>query len=405
MKKLIVRVMIALVAIAALLPIRAFAGEDLKFQLSVDGTGAVTLVSSKAGGDGVSSIQFSLSVSSGNVADAGFEFSDEVTGVAKVCDFRYHKETRTLNVYISGTNALFGTDKTQLAVGKAVAYDSNSQAATATFRAMQETVGYVYGEELKKPTPTPTPMPTPGSSIPWNPGPVSPSDPTLTPTPTVTATPTPTSTPTPTPTGPRMYSGIKLYYGDGDVTGQYASERYAVVWNKDGYTVEFKSVNPKIATVGKRKGLVTAVSVGKTTVKATFTDKETGEKIVRSCRITVKRNAVDAGISPNSENKLLNLTVGDSFQTKAYRTDSDGVQSWSGRDKITDGVRFLSSNPEVFTVGKTKGKVTAVGAGEAELTVWAVQSECAEYGEDGKVVEYRATTKPRKYKVVVKEAE
>ena len=72
--------------------------------------------------------------------------------MAKVCDFRYHKETRTLNVYISGTNALFGTDKTQLAVGKAVAYDSNSQAATATFRAMQETVGYVYGEELKKPT-------------------------------------------------------------------------------------------------------------------------------------------------------------------------------------------------------------------------------------------------------------
>ena len=52
MKKLIVRVMIALVAIAALLPIRAFAGEDLKFQLSVDGTGAVTLVSSKAGGMG-----------------------------------------------------------------------------------------------------------------------------------------------------------------------------------------------------------------------------------------------------------------------------------------------------------------------------------------------------------------
>ena len=44
--------MIALVAIAALLPIRAFAGEDLKFQLSVDGTGAVTLVSSKAGGMG-----------------------------------------------------------------------------------------------------------------------------------------------------------------------------------------------------------------------------------------------------------------------------------------------------------------------------------------------------------------
>ena len=55
----------------------------------------------------------------------------------------------------------------------------------------------------------------------------------------------------------------------------------------------------------------------------------------------------------------------------------------------------------VFTVGRTKGKIVAVGAGEAVLTVWAVQSEEAVYDENGEFVEYRATTKPRTYRVKV----
>ena len=58
-------------------------------------------------------------------------------------------------------------------------------------------------------------------------------------------------------------------------------------------------------------------------------------------------------------------------------------------------MRFSSSDESVFTVGRTKGKVTAVGAGEAVLTVWAVQSEEAVYDEDGEIAEYRATTEPR----------
>ena len=49
-----------------------------------------------------------------------------------------------------------------------------------------------------------------------------------------------------------------------------------------GYSVAFKSSNTKVATVGKSKGLVTAVGVGSAKVTATFTDLETGEKIVKT---------------------------------------------------------------------------------------------------------------------------
>ncbi len=403
MKKFISKLLIAALVVIALLPARVFAGTDTAFTLSVDQTGAVALVSPDAATNKISSVQFSLLVNGGNVASAEFEFSDAVKNAAKVFESRYQQGTRTLNVYISGTTPLFAQGTTTLAVGKVVAHDAGGNAVAVAARAAEGSIKYVYDGELKEvPTPTPSPTPTSGGSSSWQP--VIPVDPSATPSPSPSPTPTLTPTPTPTPTGPQVYSSLRLYYG-GDVTEKYKNSRYAVVWNRDGYDVEFSSTHPEVATVGRRKGLVTAVSVGKTSVRATFTNKETGEKIVRTCRVTVKRNAVDAGISEYGATKLQNLTVGEEYQTRTWRSDSDGNVAWSGRDVITDSARFISSDTNVFTVGKTKGKVTAVGAGEATLTVWAVQSEGATYDEDGKVVEYRRTTKPRRYKVVVKEAE
>jgi|GEM_PF-5836654 len=408
MKKFIAKVMIVLLAITTLLPVHAFASGELTFQLSVDGTGAVALVSNKAGADGVSSIQFSLTVNSANAANAAFDFSDEIKNTAKVYESRYHQETRTLNIYISGTSPLFGTDKTRLAVGKAVARNSADQVAAATFYAVPESLSYVYGQELKKPEPTSVPTPTPGSgsSGGWEPWPVTPSQPTptpsLTPSPTPTETPTPTATPT--PSEPQTYSTMTLYIG-GDATEEYEDSKYLTVWNRTGFTVEFKSNNKKVAKVGKSKGKVTAVGVGTTNITVTFKNKKTKETIIRECKVTVKRNAVDAGLSVNSKKKLLKLTVGDTFQTWAYRKDSDGNRVWSGKKKITDSLRFTSSDKNVFTVNTTTGKVKAVGEGEATLTVWAVQTEGATYGKNGKIISCKATTKPRKYKVVVGKAE
>ncbi len=262
------------------------------------------------------------------------------------------------------------------------------------------------------PAPTQAPQPTTGPEV--TPAPTQAPQPTTGPevTPAPTQAPQPTTGPeiTPVPTqepqptkpaaeGPQIKASVRLYLG-GDASGTYSDAGYAKVWNKDGYTVKFFSDNEAVATVGRNKGLVSAVSVGTATITAVFTD-EAGNTINRTCRVTVKRNAVDAGISRGTEAKLLALSVGDELQTVAYRTASDESVVWGGRDQITDGMRFSSSDESVFTVGRTKGKVTAVGAGEAVLTVWAVQSEEAVYDEDGEIAEYRATTEPRTYLVRV----
>ncbi|MBQ9118510.1 MAG: Ig-like domain-containing protein [Lachnospiraceae bacterium] len=203
--------------------------------------------------------------------------------------------------------------------------------------------------------------------------------------------------------GPQMYSSLKMYLGRGE-DEEFSSERYAKVWNwKDEYTtVKFTSDNEDVATVTAKKGLVTAQGVGSANITAKFTDED-GNSVERVCKVTVKNNAVEAGIGSGSAEKLLNLTVGDSKQMYAYRIDANGAEVWSGRDDITDGVRFASSDESVFTVGKKKGMVTAVGAGEATLSVWAVQSEGVTRDENGVPVEYPATTEVKEYPVVVKE--
>ncbi len=196
--------------------------------------------------------------------------------------------------------------------------------------------------------------------------------------------------------GPQMYSTLKLYLG-GDVTETYAGQRYAKVWNKDGYDVEFESSDTSVATVNS-KGYVTAKKVGSAVITATFT-AEDGSTVEKECEVTVKKNAVRAGLS-SASTKLVTeegIKVGETVQLTAVRKDADGNTVWSGRDVITDAVRFLSSNTDIFTVQKTTGKITGVAEGEATLYVWAVQSE----GKDKETGEYPATTERKEYTVKV----
>ncbi len=205
--------------------------------------------------------------------------------------------------------------------------------------------------------------------------------------------------------GPQMYKSLLLYLDNGngknsDITETYASSRYAKVynWRESGYTeVEFESADPSIATVNS-KGKVTAVKVGSTTVTATFTadDMETVEK---TCKVTVKRNASKVGLSSESAKQVSegSIKVGEKVQLTAVRKDVDGNTEWNKTQKVftTDGVRFLSLTPEIFTVTKTTGMLTAVKAGEGVLKVWTVQSEGknAETGEYPEVVAKEYTVK------------
>ncbi len=318
----------------------------------------------------------------------------------------YHYTARVENAPADDVMVYLGGEDCCLTVHSASVTNSAEPTPTPT-EAPQPTTG----PEVT-PAPTQAPQPTTGPEV--TPAPTQAPQPTTGPevTPAPTQAPQPTTGPeiTPVPTqepqptkpaaeGPQIKASVRLYLG-GDASGTYSDAGYAKVWNKDGYTVKFFSDNEAVATVGRNKGLVSAVSVGTATITAVFTD-EAGNTINRTCRVTVKRNAVDAGISRGTEAKLLALSVGDELQTVAYRTASDESVVWGGRDQITDGMRFSSSDESVFTVGRTKGKVTAVGAGEAVLTVWAVQSEEAVYDEDGEIAEYRATTEPRTYLVRV----
>lgn len=204
--------------------------------------------------------------------------------------------------------------------------------------------------------------------------------------------------------GPQMYSSLLLYLDNGsgknsDVTGTFASERYAKVynWRESGYTaVSFESADESVATVNS-KGLVTAVKVGSTTVTATFTADDL-DTVTKTCKVTVKRNATKVGLSADSAKQVEEgIKAGEKVQLTAVRKDVDGNTEWNKTQKVytTDGVRFSSSNPEVFTVAKTTGMLTAVAPGEATLRIWTVQSEGkdAETGEYPEVVSKEYTVK------------
>ncbi len=184
--------------------------------------------------------------------------------------------------------------------------------------------------------------------------------------------------------GPQFYPTLKLYIG-GDVTGSYEGQRYAKVWNKGDYEVSFESEDPSIAKVNS-KGYVTAVGVGSTTITATFT-AEGEDDVVKTCAVTVKKNAAKVGLGSESAKTVAEgIPAGEVVQLTALRKDEEGHTEWnkSMKNYSTDSVRFSSSNPEVFTVTKTTGKLTAVKEGEATLKVWTVQSE----GFDEEAQEY-----------------
>ncbi len=208
--------------------------------------------------------------------------------------------------------------------------------------------------------------------------------------------------------GPQMYKTLLLYLDSGngegsDITGTYKSERYASVWGwrEDGYDKPtFTSADPEVATVNAN-GKVTAVKVGKTTVTATFTGEDL-ETVTKTCVVTVKRNAAKVGLGADSA-KLVEegtIKVGDKVQLTAVRKDAEGKTEWNKtmKDYTTDSVRFSSSNEEIFKVTKTTGMLTAVGAGEATLKVWTVQSE----GKDAETGEYPEVVS-KEYKVVIAE--
>lgn len=173
-------------------------------------------------------------------------------------------------------------------------------------------------------------------------------------------------------------TGKKLYLEKDVATGNYKDYFTLKVWNKADYKVTFKSMNPTIATIHATNGTVKAKAVGEALLKATVTNTKTG-KVVKNleCRVWVKRNAVESGVSTASAAKLDNvLAIGDKVKLNVYRKAITGQVAWQQADKtiVTDYTVWSSSNTKVATVDKW-GTVKAVAEGTATITVKTLQTE------------------------------
>ncbi len=144
MRKSICFMMISVSLFAALLSLRvqAASGDGLR----LDEGGTVTVVSQHAAKEGISSLCFSLSVESANGASVEFQFGDSK---AKILDYRYDAAAGNLKVYLAGTEALFAEGTDALTVGKIKVLDGGGNEVTATVSAVENSLQYVYGTEVK----------------------------------------------------------------------------------------------------------------------------------------------------------------------------------------------------------------------------------------------------------------
>lgn len=195
MKKNVIRISTMGPLLALLLPLQVFAeGSGDGFRL--DQSGTVTLDSSHAAKEGISSCCFTLTVEPESGQQVEFVFAGDL---AEIMEYRYNADEKKLNVYVAGTDALFPEGTESLAIGKVVVTDGSGKNGKATVSVDEGSLQYVYGSEAR--TMEDVDMPeavklgqTGGSG-------------TITP-PTPTVTPAPAETPAPeTPPAPSNSAG------------------------------------------------------------------------------------------------------------------------------------------------------------------------------------------------------
>ncbi len=122
----------AVFAFIAVLPMTALADNDkadaVVFKQVPEGV-SVRLILPKAAGEKTASLQLSVEVKSagsGEIDDVAFKFAEIVDKRAKVAEFRYHKDTGLLNLYVAGTEALYKDNEDTLTLGTITAKDQNA---------------------------------------------------------------------------------------------------------------------------------------------------------------------------------------------------------------------------------------------------------------------------------------
>lgn len=143
MKKIIAGFVMAVSVCIALLPLQASAAEEPEIELQTDGDAAnVILTFPEAVRENVYSLELSLKMESSapEKTDVEFLFAD---GIAKIAESRYHEEDGTLNIYLSGNEALFKEESLKL--GKAAFSAANKEGITVKVSVVEDSLKVVNG--------------------------------------------------------------------------------------------------------------------------------------------------------------------------------------------------------------------------------------------------------------------
>lgn len=144
MRKYLYSILIGLFLLAILPPVRVLAAGRDGFRL--DDGGTVTVVSQHAAKEEISSLGFSLLVETENADKVEFQFAESS---AEILEFRYDGNTKELNIYVAGTEALFAEGTDALTIGRVIVRDENGGDASAKVSVVGDSLQYVYGSELK----------------------------------------------------------------------------------------------------------------------------------------------------------------------------------------------------------------------------------------------------------------
>ena len=145
MKKNVMHISMTGLLLVLLLPLQVLAeGSGDGFRL--DQSGTVTLDSSHAAKEGISSCCFSLTVEPENGNHVEFVFAGDL---AEIMEYRYNADEKKLNVYVAGKDSLFPEGTESLAIGKVVVTDGSGNSGTATVSVDEGSLQFVYGAEAR----------------------------------------------------------------------------------------------------------------------------------------------------------------------------------------------------------------------------------------------------------------
>lgn len=143
MKKYVLRLFLAVLAVFAVPAASAAAADAGEETIELIGNGqnaGVRLGIPKACGEGLSTLQLSLNVTPDGSGEAfvSFQFDETSLGNAKVREYRYNRENGVLNLYIAGTDGIFGQDEEKLFLGSIAVLDGTGTGQPFTVRVPEE---------------------------------------------------------------------------------------------------------------------------------------------------------------------------------------------------------------------------------------------------------------------------